>query len=73
MSLVLLKTSQKKNKKHNVLKNNPAIYTFQSSHSYDIDSDEDGLVVLGIVAGVIGLWWGIIHLIDAFTFNFMVW
>jgi hypothetical protein len=37
------------------------------------DDGEDGWVVLGILGAVIGLWWGFIHLIDAFTFDFMVW
>ena len=73
MSLLLLKTSQKNKHKKNVFKNNPAIYTFQNSHNYDIDSDEDGWVVLGILGGIIGLWWGVIHLLDAFTFDFIIW
>ena len=73
MTLLLLKTSLK-NKNKNLLRNNPTIYTFRNSSNYDMGDDgEDGWVVLGILGAVISLWWGFIHLIDAFTFNFIVW
>ena len=73
MTLLLLKTSPK-NKNKNPLRNNPTIYTFRNSSNYDIGDDSgDGWGALGILGTIIGLWWGLIHLIDTFTFDFMVW
>ena len=40
---------------------------------YDEDIDEEGWLLVGIFACVIGCWWGFIHLLDKFTFNFMPW
>ena len=39
---------------------------------YD-DIDEDGWFLVTIFASIIGIWWGLIHLFDKFTFNFMPW
>ena len=40
---------------------------------YDDDIDEDGWFLVTIFASIIGIWWGLIHLFDKFTFNFMPW
>jgi len=36
------------------------------------DEDEDLGIVLGILGFVVGIWWGIVHLVDMF-FNRLVW
>jgi len=40
---------------------------------YDDDIDEEGWLLVTIFASIIGIWWGLIHLFDKFTFNFMPW
>ena len=51
-----------------------AQYRTYSHHDHDIDSiDEEFWPVMGILGSIISVWWGFIHLVDKFTFNFMPW
>ena len=38
---------------------------------YDRDIDDEGWLLITVFACVIGFWWGLIHLFDKFTFNFI--
>ena len=53
----------------------PPKFSMMYSHydDYDRDIDDEGWLLVSIFACVIGIWWGIIHLLDKFTFNFMPW
>tara|TARA_B100000745_G_scaffold185299_1_gene121481 strand:+ start:2190 stop:2660 length:471 start_codon:yes stop_codon:yes gene_type:complete len=62
---------KKKSRVRNTRKYNPVI--FSSHYEYDEDFNDEFGVVLGILAVVVLGFWGIIHLIDKFTFNFMPW
>ena len=62
---------KKKSRVRNTRKNNPVI--FSSHYEYDEDFNDEFGVVLGILAVVVLGFWGMIHLIDKFTFNFMPW
>ena len=47
---------------------------FNMMHShYDDDIDDEGWLLITIFASIIGIFWGVIHLVDKFTFNFMPW
>ena len=64
--------SRKKRLTVTSLKNNPAIYTYHRDEHHDLD-DEDGWFAMGILSTIIGVWWGIFHLVDAFTFDKVPW
>ena len=64
--------SRKKRLTVTSLKNNPAIYTYHRDEHHDLD-DEDGWFAMGILCTIIGVWWGIFHLVDAFTFDKVPW
>ena len=49
------------------------IIMYSHYDDYDRDIDDEGWLLVSIFACVIGAWWGIIHLVDKFTFNFMPW
>ena len=40
---------------------------------YDDDIDDEGWLLITIFASIIGIFWGVIHLVDKFMFNFMPW
>ena len=40
---------------------------------YERDIDDEGYIILGLGLAVWVTYWGIIHVIDKFTFNFMPW
>ena len=44
-----------------------------SHHDHDVDELDEPWFLISLVGTIIGLWWGFIHLVDKFTFNFMVW
>ncbi|MBC8435391.1 MAG: hypothetical protein H8D84_00260 [Proteobacteria bacterium] len=47
-------------------KNLPNFIQYRTHHEIDID-DDDGLAIVGTVLTVIvGLWWGLVHIIDIF-------
>ena len=64
-----MKLSQKKQPR---IRKHPRM-TYSHYDDYDRDIDEEGWLLLSIFATVVGLWWGLIHLLDKFTFNFMPW
>ena len=64
--------SRKKRLTVTSLKNNPAIYAYHNDDDIDLDT-EDTCFALGLLAFIIGVWWGIFHLLDAFTFNIFPW
>ena len=65
-----MKLSQKKQR----LISHPKFTMMYSHHDdYDRDMDDEGWLLVTVFACVIGAWWGIIHLVDKFTFNFMPW
>ena len=45
---------------------------YSHDHYEDMD-DEDGVIIIGILVFAVGIWWGLIHLLDKFTFNAMPW
>ena len=53
-------------------KNQPVIRRY-AHHDEDIDELDDTHFILGLAGTIIGLWWGFIHLVDKFTFDFMPW
>ena len=50
-------------------------FSMMYSHydDYERDIDDEGHIVLGLGLSVWAIYWGIIHVIDKFTFNFMPW
>ena len=44
-----------------------------SHHDHDVDEFDEPWFLISLLGTIIGLWWGFIHLVDKFTFNFMVW
>ena len=40
---------------------------------YDKDMDDEGYIILIFGLIILSTYWGIIHVIDKFTFNFMPW
>ena len=44
-----------------------------SHHDHDVDELDEPWFLISLLGTIIGLWWGFIHLVDKFTFNFMVW
>ena len=44
-----------------------------SHHDHYEDIDDEGWLLITIFASIIGVFWGVIHLVDKFTFNFMPW
>jgi len=50
-------------------------FSMMYSHydDYEKDIDDEGYIVLGLGLGVWAIYWGIIHVIDKFTFSFMPW
>ena len=63
-----MKFSPKKPK----LINHPAL-SLSYRRYHDDDDFNDDYLILGLGFGIWGIYWGIIHLIDKFTFNFMPW
>ena len=61
---------KKKSRVRNTLRNNPVIF---SSHEYDEDMGDEFGVVIGILVVIVLTFWGMIHLIDKFTVNFIPW
>lgn len=53
-------------------KNQPVIRRY-AHHDEDIDELDDTHFILVLAGTIIGLWWGFIHLVDKFTFDFMPW
>ena len=44
------------------------------NYHHDPDFDEEDLpTVIGIMIGILLLWWGVVHLIDKFTFDALPW
>ena len=50
----------------------PKFIQYRTHHDIDIDDDEELSLVIGILIFFVGIWWGIVHLIDMF-FNKLVW
>ena len=50
----------------------PKFIQYRTHHEIDIDDDEELSLVIGILIFFVGIWWGIVHLIDMF-FNKLVW
>ena len=50
-------------------------FSMMYSHydDYERDIDDEGYIILGLGLAVWVTYWGIIHVIDKFTFNFMPW
>ena len=71
MSLILVKTPRKKHKGRPSLKNNPAIYTY-GAHDETFD-DDDFREVLAVLVVILSLYWAVVHLLDAVTFDYLVW
>tara|TARA_E500000331_G_scaffold322374_1_gene337207 strand:+ start:1154 stop:1561 length:408 start_codon:yes stop_codon:yes gene_type:complete len=44
-----------------------------SHHDVDIDGDEELWSVMGILLTILGVWTGIVHIIDWLTINFIPW
>jgi len=44
-----------------------------SHHDPDLDIEDDFWPILGIITTVLGLWTGLVHLIDYFTFDTIPW
>ena len=40
---------------------------------YDRDIDDEGWLFVSIFATVVGIWWGLINMVDKYTFNFIPW
>ena len=53
-------------------KNQPGIRRY-AHYDEDIDELDDTHFILGLAGTLIGLWWGFVHLVDKFTFDFMPW
>ena len=47
-------------------------YRGGTHHEINLDDDEELSIVLGILALIVGVWWGIVHLIDMW-FNKLTW
>ena len=50
-------------------------FAMMYSHYDDEDEDMEGdwWFLLGVAVFIIGIWWGLVHLLDKFTFNVMPW
>ena len=50
-------------------------FSMMYSHydDYERDIEDEGHIILGLGFSVWAIYWGIIHVIDKFTFNFMPW
>ena len=50
-------------------------FSMMYSHYDDEDEDMEGdwWFLLGVAVFIIGIWWGLVHLLDKFTFNVMPW
>ena len=50
-------------------------FSMMYSHYDDEDEDMEGdwWFLLGVAVFIIGIWWGLVHLFDKFTFNVMPW
>jgi len=66
-----MKVSQKTKRK--VAKQKVSMMMYSHHDDYDRDIDDEGWLLITVFACVIGFWWGLIHLFDKFTFNFMPW
>ena len=41
---------------------------------HDADFDEDDIpTMIGILLGIVLVWWGVVHLVDKFTFDYLPW
>ena len=47
-------------------------YRGGTHHEINLDDDEELSIVFGILAFIVGVWWGIVHLIDMW-FNKLTW
>ena len=55
------------------MKLSPKQIRMMYSHLEDPDMDEDFWPMMGVLAVVVAVWTGIIHLLDWMTFNFIPW
>ena len=61
-------------KKQRIYSRSPKFSMMYSHYDdYERDIDDEGYIILGLGLAVWVTYWGIIHVIDKFTFNFMPW
>ncbi len=49
-----------------------AIRSYRTHHEIDMDEEDELTLVIGILTVIVGIWWGLVHLIDMF-FNKLTW
>ena len=45
---------------------------YRTHHEIDIEDDEEIVIVGTVLAFVVGIWWGLVHVVDMF-FNKLSW
>ena len=47
-----------------------AIRSYRTHHEIDMDEEDELTLVVGILTVIVGIWWGLVHLIDMFFNKF---